>query len=155
MASATYLVGPSDFFTPGDLEADAATLNGQVSSLDAQIEGNEAVPQTFVDQWTSFEAAWGSFYSSSFSGYLSSLVSALNDSNRDALISYENQFAAFAAQASSFGATLVAPVAPSNGSGDTIAKQLSAQTGGLSLPSLTSIAVVAVAVIVILVVWKV
>jgi hypothetical protein len=155
--AATYRIGPSDFFTPGDLEADAQTLDGQVDQLDGQVEGSDVAPPDFLDQWTSWHTDWKTFLGSHFGGYLSSLFASLNNGNRDDLVRYENQFAAFAARASTFGAAVIAPVAPSTGTKDTLGDQLKAQTSGLGLPSLPSfesIAVVAVAIIVLVVVWK-
>lgn len=150
MAKATYRIGPSDFFTPGDLSADADTVEGQVSALDRQIEGNEGAGVEFSDQWTAFVTSWRAFYSAHFGGFFSNLFSALNDSNRDDLIRFENQLGAFEARAQSFGASLIAPVDPSTGSKDTLGAQLGAQ----GLPGLSSIVLVAAAVVVVLLVWK-
>lgn len=155
MPAATYRVGPSDFFTPGDLESDAATLDNQVEQLDAQVEGNEAVPPLFVDQWVAFQGQWKAFYADHFSGFFSSLFSALNDGNRDELVRYENQFQAFADKAASgWGAQVIAPVLPSSGTKDTLGEHAKAQAAGLPLPSISSIVVLAVAAVVVLVVWK-
>ncbi len=156
MATATYRVGPSDFFMPGDLEADAQTLDAQVEQLDAQIEGNTAASEFFVDQWVSWQGQWKAFLANNFGGFFSSLLSSLNDSNRDDLIRYENQFAAFASQASGFGASVIGQVAPSTGSQDTIGAQLKQQTKDAPslLPSVTTLVVLAVAAVVVLVVWK-
>lgn len=151
--AATYRIGPSDVFTGGDLEADADTLDAQVEALDSQIEGNENAPGDWVDQWVNWQGGWKAYKAQHFGGVLDSFLSALNDSNRDDLIRYENQFASFATAAGSFGATVVAPVAPSTGSGDTLAAQLKNQLGPL-IPSATELVVIAVAVVVILVVWK-
>jgi len=148
-ATATYRIGPSDFFTPGDLSADADTLNGQVEELDSQLDDGEPSPE-FVDQWTHFETAWRAFYSDHFGGFFSSLFTAFNDANRDDLIRYENQFADFQRSAKAFGAELVAPVGPSSGSGDTIGRQLEAQ----GLPSTTTLVVLAAAVVAVLIAWK-
>lgn len=150
MGKATYRVGPSDFFTPGDLSADADTLEGQVSALDRQIEGNEGASVEFSDQWTAFLTSWRAFYNAHFGGFFSTFFSALNDSNRDDLIRYENQLGAFEAQAQGFGASLVAPVDPSTGSKDTIGDQLAAQ----GLPGVSSFVLIAAAVVVVLLVWK-
>ncbi len=156
MASATYRVGPSDVFSGGDLQADAATLDTQVEALDAQIEGNEAAPIDFVDQWVAWQGTWKTFQAQHFGGVFSSFVSALNDSNRDDLIRYEGQFASFAAQAKSFGANVIAPVTVSGGTHDTLGDLLKNQTSGITslLPSSTTLVVLAVAAVVVLVVWK-
>jgi len=150
MAAATYRVGPSDFFTPGDLSSDADTVNGQIAQLDAQIQGNELATGEFTDQWTHFEVDWRTFYQAHFGGFFSNLFSALNDSNRDDLIRYENQLAAFQASAAAFGASLIAPVGPSSGSKDTIGDQLSAQ----GLPSKSTLIVLGIIAVVVLVLWK-
>lgn len=156
MAGATYRIGPSDTFSGGDLQADAATLDAQVEALDAQIEGNEAAPPAFVDQWVVWQGQWKAFEAQHFGGFVSSFLTALNDANRDQLIQFENQFASFASAAAGFGASVVAPVTISSGSGDTLGNLLKNQTGGIGslLPSSTSIVVVIVAIIVALVVWK-
>ncbi len=109
-------------------------------------------PADFSDQWAGFETDWRTFYDAHFGGFFSTLFSSLNDSNRDDLIRYENQLAAFETQAASFGVALIAPVAPSTGAKDDIGDQLKAQ--GLGLPSVGSLVLLAVAVVVVLVVWK-
>lgn len=151
MGTATYRIGPSDFFTPGDLQADADTVQGQIDALDAELLGNFATPLDFSDQWSHFENDWKNFYTDHFGGFFSNLFSALNDSNRDDLVRYENQLAAFQTQAAGFGAKLIAPVAPSTGSQDTLGAQLKAQ--GI-LPSTTGLILLAVAAIALIVVWK-
>jgi hypothetical protein len=151
MAAATYRVGPSDLFLPSDLAADATTLDGQVQSLDALIEGNEEAPPSFVEQWVAFQGQWAAFYANDFGGTVTNLLTALNDSNRDQLISYENQFQTFATSAAGFGAQLTNNVQPSTGSGDSLKNLLP----NLGLPSLTTVAVIVVAIVLILVVWKV
>jgi hypothetical protein len=148
-ATATYRIGPSDFFTPGDLSADADTLNGQVEELDAQLDEGDP-PVEFQDQWTHYQTSWATFYKAHFGGFFSSLFTALNDANRDDLIRYETQFGDFQRQAKAYGAELVAPVGPSSGSGDTIGRQLEAQ----GLPSTTTLVVLAAAVIAVLIAWK-
>jgi hypothetical protein len=135
MAAATYRIGPSDFFTPGDLAADADTLNEQIHALDDALNGNEAAPQDWWDRFQAFMATWKKFYSSTFGSYFADVLASLNDGNRDQLISFENQFAAWAQQAAGYGAGLPGPtIAPSDGSGDTLAKQISKEVGGI-LPS--------------------
>ncbi len=152
MGAATYRIGPSDFFSPGDLEADADTLDAQVSTLDAGLEGNETVPGALLDQWIVWLGAWRAFRDDHFGGYFSSFLSSLNDSNRDDLIRYENQYESFRAQAAGY-VDVVAPVGPSSGSGDTLGKQLGAQTSGI-LPSTGTIIVAVIAAIVIFVLWR-
>jgi hypothetical protein len=156
MATATYRIGPSDFFTPGDLKADADTLNGQVDELDAQIEGNTALDQTLVDQWTAFHQSWRDFYGKSFGGFFTNLFTSLNDSNRDQLIQFEAMFGNFAAELAQQGASLAGGVvAPSGGSGDTLGAQLGAQLGGAAGAGLATKAIVIVALIVVaLFIWK-
>lgn len=139
--SATYRIGPSDFFTPGDLAADAKTVDDQVGELDRQIEGNDQVDQTLVDQWTVFHQEWTAFYAAQFGGFFTNLFTALNDSNRDQLIQEETKLAAFAAQFQAAGVAQLAAgvVQPSTGSGDTLGKQAANQldTGGSGLASKT------------------
>jgi hypothetical protein len=128
MATATYRIGPSDFFTPGDLSADADTLNGQVTDLDGQVEGNESIDQASMDQWTAWLATWKAFYSSEFGGFFRNLFTALNDANRDQLIQFETTFGNFATQFSAAGASIAGGVvAPSTGSKDTVGDQLNDQ----------------------------
>ncbi len=148
--TATYRIGPSDFFLPGDLSADADTVNGQIEELDSQLADGEPSPE-FSDQWTHFETAWRTFYADHFGGYFSTVFSAFNDANRDQLIQFERQLVDFQAAAKAFGAELVAPVGPSSGSGDTLGKHLDAQ--GI-LPSTTTLVVLAAAAIALILVWK-
>lgn len=155
MATATYRIGPSDFFTGGDLKADADTLNGQVDALDAQIEGNENVDPTLVDQWTAWHQSWKQFYSDEFGGFFRNLLTALNDSNRDQLIQFETTFGNFAQQLATQGATLAGGVvAPSTGSKDTIAAQASQQLGGDASGLATKVIIVVALVVVALFLWK-
>jgi hypothetical protein len=154
MGTATYRIGPSDFFTPGDLTADANTVQAQVDVVNQQVTGNESAPSDFVDQWNAFETHWKGFYADHFGGFFSSWFSAFNDSNRDELISYENQLAAFQKQAQGFGADIIAPVAPSTGAGDTLGAQLGKQLAGAGLPSISTLVVLAVVGIVAFVIWK-
>jgi len=154
VGAATYRIGPSDFFTPGDLQADAATLDAQVTTLDAEIEGSEAASPAFVDQWNVWTQQWKAFRDEHFDGWFSSLFSALNDSNRDDLIRFEMQFSSFAKRAASFGADVVAPVDPSTGSKDTLGHHIGDQAAGLPSISTGAIVTVAVAAIVVIVVWR-
>jgi hypothetical protein len=150
MNKATYRIGPSDFFAPSDLAADAETVNGQIALLEPQVLTQ--APVDFVDQWTSFESSWRAFYADHFAGFFSKIFTAFNDSNRDQLIQFENQLGAFQDKAKDYGASLIGQVDPSAGAGDNVGAQLGAQ--GLALPSLTTIVVVAGLVIVALFVWK-
>lgn len=156
-AAATYRIGPSDFFTPGDLKADADTLNGQVEDLDNQIEGNESVDSTEVEQWVAFQGRWGAFYTSNFGGFFSSLLTSLNDANRDQLIQYEKDFGNFAAAFAPSGVALAGGlVQPSTGSKDTIGDQLKQQTENAPdiLPSGNKIIIILVLVVVALFIFK-
>lgn len=160
MATATYRVGPSDFFTPGDLAADANTLNDQITALDAQVEGNEQIAESDLDQWTAFLANWKAFYASEFGGFFTNLLTALNDANRDQLIQDETTFGNFATQFASAGATVAGGVvAPSTGSKDTIGAQVDQQLHdlpGLPTVSGTTKIIIALALVVALVFfWKV
>jgi hypothetical protein len=125
MAAASYRIGPSDFFTPGDLKADADTLDGQVDALDGGLRSANASGD-FFDSWEAWRSGWKSYYSNNFGGFFQNLWTALNDSNRDALISYEQQFASWRDQARAAGAQLYgADINVSTGSGDSIGKQIS------------------------------
>lgn len=152
MGTGTYRIGPSDFFTPGDLTADANTVQAQVDVLNGLVNGNESVPPDFTDQWQAFETHWKGFYADHFGGFFSSWFSAFNDSNRDELISYENQLASFQDQAKAFGADIIGETAPSTGAKDNIGDQLAAQ--GLHLPSVSTVVIFAVVAIVAFVIWK-
>lgn len=159
MASALspkYRIGPSDFFTGGDLAADAATLDGQVDELDTQIEGNDQVNQNLADQWTAWHAQWKAFKDDHFGGFFSNLLSAFNDSNRDQLIQFETQFANFAAQFQQQGLAGIAAgvVQPSAGSGDTLGAQAAAQLGPGAGGLATKGIVILVLVIVAIFVWR-
>jgi hypothetical protein len=152
VATATYRVGPSDFFTPGDLASDASTLNDQVTALDAQVEGNDQIDSTALDQWTAFLGTWKAFYASEFGGFFTNLFTALNDANRDQLIQYETTFGNFATQFASAGAQLAGGVvAPSSGSKDTLGAQAAAQTAGL--PSLSSNKIIVIVALLIVLVF--
>lgn len=106
MPAATYRIGPGDFFTPGDLAADADTLDGQVNALDAALDGNEQAPQAWFDQWNAFVTQWRRFKSATFGGFFANFLTALNDDNRDQLVSFERQFQTWADQASGYGVTI-------------------------------------------------
>lgn len=152
MDAATYRIGPSDFFTPGDLRADASTLDGQVQALDKVISvGN--VPPDFSDTWLSWLNSWNAFRSDHFDGFFSGFFSALNDSNRDELISFERQFQQWRSQTAGFGQTPPGPdIEPSEGAGDTFGKHVANQLGGL--PSASSFTWLLVAGAVVLLLWR-
>lgn len=150
-AAATYRIGPSDFFTSGDLEADASTVNDQISILASALEGNTNVPGDFIDAWHLFLLQWQSFYDDKFKSWDTFLV-AFNDSNRDGLISFERQLAGWQQQAAKYSVQTPGPtIGVSSGSGDSIKNQL----GGLPIPSTSGIVVVLIAAAVVVVIWKV
>lgn len=140
--TATYRIGPSDTFTGGDLKADADTLQGQVTDLDNQVEGNENLDSNDVEQWVAWQGKWAAFYTQSFGGVVTNTLTALNDSNRDQLIQFEKDFANFATTFQPQGVTLAGGVVqPSTGSGDTLGAQLAAQLAGTGLSSTTIIVI--------------
>lgn len=122
MASASYRIGPSDFFTSGDLLADAKTLNGQINALDNQ--NWDAPPKDLFDGFQAFMSEWRGFYTDTFGGFFN--FSALNDSNRDQLIQFENRFATFARQYQDATHKELpgGVIAPSTGAKDGFADQL-------------------------------
>ncbi len=143
-----YRIGPSDVFLPSDLRADADTLNAQVARVDGAVGGNENVSPDFTDGWTSFAQRWRAFYDGHWSGWLSSVSSALNDSNRDQLIAFETEFTAWAARAAREGAGISDPIyAPSTGAGDTLGAQAKAQFAGFPLPDVSTIGIIAAIVV--------
>jgi len=124
IGQATYRIGPDDFFTGDDLNADAQTLEGMVKLLDAKVEGNPDVPKDLVTAWVLFQSQWEGWYYSTFVGssFLGNLWTALNDGNRDQLIQFENRFADLASQLANNGVS--APgvdVVGSQGAPDTVA----------------------------------
>jgi hypothetical protein len=127
---AAYRIGPSDVFTTGDLAADAATLDGQISSLDNQ--DMTKVSAAFFDGWNAFVSEWRRFYTSVFVN--SFWGAGWNDSNRDQLIQFETRFGVFAEQwAQQTAQTLPGGVvAPSTGTKDTLGDQISHQLQPLS-----------------------
>jgi hypothetical protein len=156
-AAPTYRIGPSDFFTPGDLRADADTLNAQVGRVDAQVTGNEYVSPDFLDGWTAFIARWKAFYEDHWGGFFSSWLSAVNDSNRDQLIAFERDFGAWASRAASEGARIVDPIyAPSTGAGDTLGKHVDDQLKDLPSPGglFSSAAILVVVLVLGYFAWK-
>ena len=153
MAAGTYRVGRSDFFLPGDLKADADALNAQVHQLDDALQENTAAPASWFDSWNAWYAAWWSFYKSTFEGgYISNLLTALNDSNRDELVSHEEQFETWRKEAEGYGTSLPggSQVSPSAGSGDSFANHLKA----LGLPSLETIGLVLGIGVSVYILWK-
>lgn len=153
-AAATYRVGRSDFFTPADLADDATTLNAQIEQLDTLLDGNTAAPQAWFDSWGSFVAQWKGFYNRTFAGngFFGNLFTALNDSNRDELVSYEDRFDTWAKDAQQYGGGLPEGnrTTVSQGSGDSIDNQLKK----LGLPSLGTVAIVLVALTAAVIAWK-
>ena len=154
MAAPAYRIGPSDFFTPGDLQSDADTLDGQIRALDAAIDGNDSIPQDQWDQFAVWMSSWKKFYSSSFGSYFTDAITALNDANRDQLIQFENAFQSWVSLFAQSGVTFPgAVIQPSQGSGDTLGAQLNkqlepvAKTLGISAVSIVTIAVVLVVVL--------
>jgi hypothetical protein len=149
MAAATYRIGPSDFFTPGDLEADADLVDQQATQLDGQImaRGNDQL----TGAWEAWLSGWRSFYGSTFGGYLSSLFASFNDGNRDALISYENQLSSWQQQAAAQGVSVIgAQVQASTGSKDTLGAQLGVQ----GLPSAGALTILIIVAVIALFVFK-
>lgn len=152
-AAGTYRVGRSDFFTPGDLKADADALNAQVHALDDALQAPSSAPDSWFDSWNGWYAGWWSFYKSTFEGgYLSNLAAALNDSNRDELVSHEQQFETWAKQAADYGVQLPdgGRTAPSSGSGDSLSNHLA----GLGLPSLQTIGILIGIAVGVYFLWK-
>jgi hypothetical protein len=123
---ATYRIGPSDHFTSGDLEADAATLDRQIALLDDQ--DMNAVSQDFFDGWFAFVAEWKKFYADVF---LNSFWGAgWNNGNRDQLVQFENRFGTWSSQYTtetnrSLPGGVIAPsTGTKDGFGDHLANQL-------------------------------
>lgn len=133
---AMYRIGPSDLFTPGDLAADANTLNGQINTLDNQDWTTPSQP--LFDVWNSFVSEWRRFYSSSFGGFFTNLATAINDANRDQLIQFESRFATFAQQyqASTSQQLPGGVIDVSSGSQDTLGAQIVHQLQPL-IPSIS------------------
>jgi len=143
---AVYRVGRSDVFSPGDLAADAATLDTQVNLLDSSLDGNEQAPTAWWDGWNSFVAQWRGFYGEHFKdrGFFGDLLTALNDSNRDELVSFETRFDTWNSQAAGYGAGLPtgSHTGVSEGSGDSLSNHLK-QLGLPSVGGLTLLIIVA------------
>ena len=126
--TSSYRIGPSDLFTPGDLEADANTLNDQINRLN---NANWDKPtQGLFDAFQSFLSEWRGFYSQGFG-----LFTALNDANRDQLVQFETRFQGYVGQyQEQSGVSVPDVVAPSSGSQDNIGAQIRNQLQPL-LPS--------------------
>jgi hypothetical protein len=119
MGAAQYRIGPSDTFTPGDLAADADTLDGQISVLDLASDGNEGVTEQLFTTWDLWKLKFRAWKADNFGGFLSDLTTALNDSNRDQLVAYENEFVNFAQQFQAAGVQIPGSIVqPSSGSQD-------------------------------------
>jgi len=97
----SYRIGPADFFTGGDLAADARTLDGQVQLLDGLVQNipnsDKTISSSVYDAWFAFEAEWSFYYADNYatSGAIGNFLHALNDSSRDQLIQYEERFEDF------------------------------------------------------------
>lgn len=142
--SPSYRIGPSDFFLPSDLLADANTLNDQINRLDDQNWDKPS--QGLFDAFQDFISEWRKFYTSM------GFFSALNNSNRDQLVQFETRFIAFVSnyQAES-GVNVPDVVAPSSGTKDTFGDHIRNQLQPLA-PSL-NITYVIIAVILGIVVY--
>ncbi len=130
-----YRIGPSDLFTPGDLLADANTLNGQMNALDSL--DMTKVSQSFFDGWNAFIQEWRTFYSTNFGSWFSAAEASVNDSNRDQLIQFETRFSSWATQyqTESGGALPGGVVNVSTGAQDTLGAQIRNQLQPL-IPSI-------------------
>lgn len=138
MAAPRYRVGPSDFFLPGDLKADADTLDAQVMLLDDSTTANALIAGDWLDSWVAWMNGWKRFWADV--GFFS-----ITNGTRDQLISFELQFQSWYQQAQQQGAHTSGPlIQPSDGTGATLGKQAAAQLKDLPLPSTTSIIVIAV-----------
>ena len=132
---AAYRIGPSDFFTPSDLLADANTLNNQVNRLNDQDWTKPS--QALFDAFQNYLSEWRRFYSGM------GFFSALNNSNRDQLIQMEQRFEAFAENyQSEAGVTVPDIVNVSTGSKDGLGDHIKNQLQPL-LPSVNIVYVIA------------
>lgn len=131
---ATYRIGPSDFFTSADLLADAKTLNGQINALDSA--NWDKPPEDLFASWNAFLSEWRGFYSTVFGGFFGNW-SAINNSNRDQLVQFEERFQTFSQQyQQATGRALPGGVvAPSSGTKDGLGDHLLNQLQPL-IPSL-------------------
>jgi hypothetical protein len=96
---ATYRIGPDDFFTGGDLRADAYTLNSMVQAVE-QVVGDvpahdPRLSEDLFTAWAMFTAQWNPSFAADWdnAGSASTFLLALNDGNRDQLIQFESRFA--------------------------------------------------------------
>lgn len=128
---ATYRIGPDDFFTGGDLQADAKTLNSQVQGLDRVVSdvpnGDPRLTDDMFASWAGFTSIWNSYYQMNWatSGDIANFFAALNDGNRDQLIQLEERFADLAARLKAAGIDSAAVnVAVSLGAPDTVTRLL-------------------------------
>ena len=136
-SSPKYRVGASDFFFPGDLKADADTLDAQIMTLDDSTTANPLIAGDWLDSWLAWMNGWKRFWVDV--GFFS-----ITNGTRDQLISYESQFAAWYQQAQQQGASTPGPlIEPSDGTGATFGKHAAKQLEDLPLPSLTSIIIIA------------
>jgi hypothetical protein len=152
-AAATYRIGRSDFFLPADIKADADALNAQVHELDNALQSNTAAPVAWFDTWNAWYAGWWAFYRSTFDGgYISNLLAAINDSNRDELVAHEEQFEIWRQQAAEYGTPLSegSHTAPSSGSGDSLKNHLA----DLGLPSVQTIGILVGIIVGLYVLWR-
>ena len=148
--TSSYRIGPSDFFTSGDLLADAQTLNDQINRLNNSSW--DKPQQDLFDAWQVFLSEWRSFYSDTFGGFFGGFFAAFNDSNRDQLIQMETRFQNFVQQYQQQTATTVPDVvAPSSGTQDNLGQQIRNQLQPL-VPSINMTYVI-IAVIVGAVIW--
>lgn len=142
--TSSYRIGPSDFFTPGDLLADAATLNDQVNRLNDQNWDKPS--EGLYDAFQAFLSEWRRFYSSM------GFWSALNNGNRDELIQMETRFGVFVAKyQEESGMQIPDVVAPSTGTKDGLGDQLRNQLQPL-IPSV-NMTYVLIAIILGALVW--
>jgi hypothetical protein len=121
----SYRIGPSDFFTSGDLLADANTLNDQVNRLNDQFHSGTTVSDDLWNAWADFIQQWRGYYSDTFGGVFGGFFAAFNDSNRDQLIQFETRFQNFVIEYQDQTRTSVPDVvAVSSGTKDNIGEQL-------------------------------
>ena len=113
----SYRIGPSDFFTPSDLLADANTLNDQINRLNDQNWDKPS--QGLYDGFQAFLSEWRKFYSDM------GFWSALNNGNRDQLVQMETRFGVFVSKyEQESGVEVPDVVSPSSGTQDGLGQQL-------------------------------
>ena len=122
-----YRIGPDDYFTGGDLKADAETLNGMMEATATVVDGTSnresVIGSDLLQSWNSLYAAWFNYFQDTYksSSGFDNFLTALNDGNRDQLIQYENRFADLHAQLKAKGVySALADVAGSLGAPDTV-----------------------------------